>query len=48
LYASGVIVNFRDRRTERLYGGTALKGVPADVLRRAVNKLTLLDTAVSL
>jgi toxin HigB-1 len=43
-----VIRSFRDRRTERLARGEAAKGVPADVQRRAVNKLFLLDTATRL
>lgn len=44
LYAFSVIKSFRDTRTESLHSGRIPKGVPADVARRAVTKLFLLDT----
>jgi toxin HigB-1 len=43
-----MIKSFRDRRTAGLHEGVAVKGVPADVLRRAVSKLFLIDTATRL
>lgn len=43
-----VIKSFRDTRTEVLHSGRMPKGVPADVARRAVNKLFLLDTVTRL
>lgn len=39
-----MIKSFRDSRTEALHHGRVPKGVPADVARRAVIKLFLLDT----
>lgn len=39
-----MIKSFRDRRTAGLHGGNAVKGIPSDVLRRAVSKLFLIDT----
>lgn len=39
-----MIRSFKDARTERLFHGTAEKGIPADILKRAVAKLFLLDT----
>lgn len=44
----GMIRSFADRRTEALHRGETVKGVPADVLKRAVNKLFLLDTVTRL
>ncbi|PIO97260.1 type II toxin-antitoxin system RelE/ParE family toxin [Pleomorphomonas carboxyditropha] len=43
-----MIKSFRDRRTASLNQGVAVKGVPADVLRRAVSKLFLIDTVTRL
>lgn len=43
-----MIKSFRDRRTAGLYDGVAVKGVPADVLKRAVSKLFLIDTVTRL
>lgn len=43
-----MIKSFRDRRTASLHEGIAVKGVPSDVLRRAVSKLFLIDTATRL
>lgn len=39
-----MIKSFRDSRTESLHLGRVPKGIPADVARRAVAKLFLLDT----
>jgi proteic killer suppression protein len=47
-YVYGVIRSYKDGRTRALAQGTALKGIPADVLRRAVNKLFLLHTVTRL
>ncbi len=43
-----MIKSFKDSGTEALARGKVIKGVPANVLRRAVNKLFLLDTATRL
>ena len=43
-----MIRSFADSRTEALARGQAAKGMPSDVLRRAVNKLFLLDTTTRL
>jgi proteic killer suppression protein len=43
-----VIRSFRDKRTEALARGRAARNIPADVARRAVNKLFLLDTVTRL
>ena len=43
-----MIRSFRDKRTEALARGRAPRHVPADVARRAVNKLFLLDTVTRL
>lgn len=43
-----MIRSFADRRTEALSNGEAVKGIPPDVLKRAVNKLFLLDTVTRL
>ena len=48
LYAFLVIKSFRDTRTELLHSGRIPKAVPADVARRAVTKLFLLDTVTRL
>jgi len=40
--------SFRDKRTEALARGRAPRDIPADVVRRAVNKLFLLDTVTRL
>ncbi|MDO8839610.1 MAG: type II toxin-antitoxin system RelE/ParE family toxin [Parvibaculum sp.] len=39
-----MIRSFRDKRTAALAEGRPAKGIPADVLRRAVAKLFMLDT----
>ena len=43
-----MIKSFKDRRTAALAEGRALKGLPPDVLKRASNKLFLLDTVTRL
>ncbi|WP_237151793.1 type II toxin-antitoxin system RelE/ParE family toxin [Oryzibacter oryziterrae] len=43
-----MIKSFRDRRTADLHDGLAAKGLPADVLKRAVSKLFLIDTVTRL
>ena len=43
-----MIRSFRDKRTEALARGRAPRNIPADVARRAVNKLFLLDTVTRL
>jgi proteic killer suppression protein len=42
-----VIESFGDKETERLWRGRRTR-FPADLLRRAINKLNLLDAATSL
>lgn len=48
MYACPMIKSFKDGRTEAIYQGKNQKGLPSDVLRRAVAKLFLLDTATRL
>ena len=43
-----MIRSFRDKRTEGLARGRAPRNIPADVPRRPVNKLFLLDTVTRL
>ncbi len=43
-----MIRSFKDKRTEALAEGIAIRGALSEVLRRAVNKLFLLDTAIRL
>lgn len=43
-----MIKTFRDPRSEAIYRGEIPKGVPADVLRRAVRKMFLIDTVTRL
>ena len=43
-----MIRSFRDKRTEALAQGRAPRNIPADVARRAVNRLFLLDTVTRL
>lgn len=43
-----MIKSTKDRRTEQLLKGTSPKGVPADVAKRAVRKLFLIDTVTRL
>ena len=43
-----MIRSFRDKRTEDLARGHAPRNIPADVARRAVHKLFLLDTVTRL
>lgn len=40
-----MIRSFKDRRTELVASGKAPKGFPADLLRPALRKLTMLDNA---
>lgn len=47
-YTLFVIRSFRDARTEYLHSGRIPKGVPADIARRALTKLFLLDTVTRL
>ena len=42
-----VIRSFRDARTEAIAKGKAPKGFPADLVRRAIRKLTILEYATS-
>ncbi len=39
-----MIKSYRDKRTAAIAEGNAVKGVPAEILRRAVAKLFMLDT----
>ena len=39
-----MIRSFRDSRAEALHNGWIPKGIPADVAKRAITKLMLLDT----
>lgn len=43
-----MIRTFADRRTKALFEGVPVKGVPADVARRARMKLQQIDAAVDL
>ena len=43
-----MIRSFKDRRTRDLAEGRIPRGIPADIARRAVNKLFLLDTVTRL
>ena len=43
-----MIQSYRDGLTESVAKGTAPKGFPADLVRRAIRKLTMLDNAVTL
>jgi proteic killer suppression protein len=43
-----MIRSFADRRTEALSRGEAVKGVPPDIMKRAVSKLFMLDTVTRL
>ena len=43
-----MIRTFADRRTEELHAGVVPRGVPPDVVRRAVRKLFMLDTVTRL
>ncbi len=43
-----MIKTFADNRTTALFAGIFAKGVPADVVRRARAKLTLIDAAAEL
>jgi toxin HigB-1 len=43
-----VIKTFRDRRTAAIAAGDVPRDVPRDVVRRALNKLFMLDTATRL
>lgn len=43
-----MILSYRDRKTEAIASGKAPKGFPADLVRGAVRKLTLLDNAAAL
>lgn len=43
-----MIRTFADRRTAAIFAGTAVKGVPADVAKRAKAKLDLVNAAASL
>jgi toxin HigB-1 len=43
-----VIKTFKDRLTENLSRGKAERSIPADVAKRAVNKLFLIDTVTRL
>jgi proteic killer suppression protein len=43
-----MIRSYRDRVTETVARGEAPKGFPADLLKRALNKLTILEYATGL
>lgn len=43
-----MIKSFADKRTAALFSGVAVKGVPAQLVRRAHVKLLLVDAAASL
>jgi proteic killer suppression protein len=43
-----MIRSFKDKRTEALAAGRAPRSVPADVARRAMTRLFLLDTVTRL
>ena len=43
-----MIRSFRDKATETVAAGKAAKGFPADLVKRAVRKLTILDFATGL
>jgi proteic killer suppression protein len=43
-----MIRSFADRRTEELHAGRIPRGMPADLVRRAVRKLFMLDTVTRL
>lgn len=43
-----VIQEFADKKTEKLFEGTLKKGIPADIIDRAMIKLDQLDTAATL
>ncbi|MFD1791495.1 type II toxin-antitoxin system RelE/ParE family toxin [Ochrobactrum teleogrylli] len=43
-----MIRSYRDDRTEAVAGGIAPKGFPADLLRPAIRKLTMIESAVVL
>lgn len=43
-----MIRSYRDKMTETVASGKAPKGFPADILKRALNKLTILDYATDL
>jgi proteic killer suppression protein len=43
-----MILSYRDARTEAVASGRASKGFPANLVRRAILKLTALEYAVSL
>lgn len=43
-----MIRSYRDARTEAVASGHAPKGFPADLLRPAVRKLTIIENAVTL
>jgi proteic killer suppression protein len=43
-----MIRSYRDAKTEALARGKSIKGFPADLVRRVVRKLTVLEYAASL
>lgn len=43
-----MIRSYKNARTETVAGGKAPKGFPADLLRSAIRKLTMIDNAVML
>jgi toxin HigB-1 len=44
----GMILSYRDSMTEVIASGKAPRGFPSDILKRALNKLTVLDYAKEL
>lgn len=48
-YRDGTVIrSFRDRETERFWGGLATRRLPPDLRRVAQRKLAMLDAAMSL
>jgi toxin HigB-1 len=48
LYAQSVIRSFKDKATQNLHAGIPVKSIPADVAKRAIVKLFLIDTVTRL
>jgi toxin HigB-1 len=43
-----MIVSFKDSRTQKIALGETPKGFPADLVQRALRKITMLDQAITL
>jgi proteic killer suppression protein len=48
MQGAGVIQSFADKTTRLIHGERLVKGFPADILKRALRKLRLLDAASTL